>query len=411
MRISHKSLILLIIALIFVSDGINSVLLNLGGEFYRVSIYVRLAGELYFLWLLARDRRGLPTLAGFFFLCLVFVSGTLSMASAYSGISSVIENFVMLNKMVFFFISFKVLQLHFANSSDRARLLRLFEVLLVSQAIVIVVAFAFDLRIFAAYPDGQGGVARFGYQGLIPAQNEISVFFIIAFFYFAPQVVHRRAALLMLSLVVVAALATGTKVSLLLFPLSIIYIVYWLLRGKTNAFLYLTGLVCVLLIVGWAARDYILHQLTPTIDFIGYRLNEGYTIIYVLTGGRSALVPDFLRFVSDASLPTLLVGGYDQTSRLFEMDVLDVFARLGLIGGVFFYVWYLRTLLPSPVTGLTGILFVITLITVSTFAGHVVYSAIAGTYMGILLISLSPHVPHARRNMQLRVPRHSPQSA
>ena len=384
MKIKITTIILVSIALMFIADGANSILLNSGSNFYRVSIVVRFFIELYFILLLLKSTRGLAVWRNILIFLGIFVIGTLSTLNFYNFNYNIFENLVMLNKLLMFFIVMAVLNRYFYSEPSRRQLFSLFEFLILTQAIIIILSFIFDLDIFSAYEDNK----RFGYQGLIPAQNEISGFFVIAYFYFLNKIAKSKRGIFPLFIVGIAGLLTGTKVSFVIILSTMLYMGFWLLKGRLAilfSFILIGGIVGLIV---WINQDYLLDRISLTINYIAARQRLGFSTAYILTGGRIELIPLFFEFFHDANILSYLFGGYDLTTRLIEMDVFDIFLRLGLIGGVFFYYWYIRSLIPHNSISFLHLLFVVAWLGISIFAGHIVFSAINATYLAILLLSL-----------------------
>jgi len=399
MKIKHSTVILLLILLMFLADGANSILVNLGVKFYRVSIFVRLFSELYFLYLLIQKDQGrkvLRVVSIFFILFVISASIGLSSHINYN----LFDNFVLVNKMILIFISFAIFKYYFNSIEEQRRLLMVFEALILLQSFSIITAFIFHLDILSAY-----GNRRFGYQGFIPAQNEISAFFIIAFFYFLWKYVYFKKGFIQLIITLVAGLFTGTKVALLLPAVllffAIKYLIYLLLQGRTfrvrAELLILPIMLIITIVVFW---EPIFQRINPTIEYYSYWISQpSYSIIDAVMGGRTLKVQDFFAiYVPRFDALNLLFGGHDLTLFATETDFLDVIAITGLIGGLIFYWLYLKTLLfQKNRVHLVHFLFVVTWLGISFTAGHLVFSAINSSYLSILLVAFYAN----RTNLQI----------
>ena len=385
----------------FAADGANVFLAYWGFSFTRASLIVRSVAELYFIFLLFQKKQSVSVILKASIIVVIFFIGAWSAVHSYRDYHFS-ENFFMVNKMIFFFITLEVFRQYFKSPRVNHLLFKTFEVLIFVEVLTIIIGFIFNLEVFYSYDE----FVRFGYKGLIPAQNETSGFFIIAFFYFANQVRRSRRSIWKLLLVGGIGLLTGTKVSLLMPALLVVFIGYWL---KYRPQLALKLFIVSMFIVAAALfyKDYILNVASPTIDYIQYKVEkEGLSWLYVLTGGRNALVTDIVSsFTEDADIVNYLFGGYDVGIRLTESDVVDVFLHLGLIGGIFFYVWYMQSMFFSTKINATHLLFVVIWIGVSIAAGHLVYSAINGTYLAILIYSFIVSPQKSRRPAELQLGR------
>ena len=401
-RPRHTTIILICLGLMFIGDSANSLLLHLGSSFYRVSIFIRVFVQMYFMLLLARKRQGFYTLGLYLLIVTIFIVGSLFAVGAVGNLQPYnwFENFNIINKMMFLFISWETLNVYFKSSRDQSRLFRVFEILVILQTLAVLVGFVFKLDFLSSY----GQDYKFGYRGFIPARNEVSGFFVISFFYYLCQVVYFKRGILQLIVVTIAGLLTGTKVTLILPAILLLYIARWLLSGRLNKRYFLISLVIVGMVVGGLLyKDYLLSRLEPTISYYTYRLVQlDYSIIDIASSGRSFLLNDFISDYLPRFNPlNIFFGGLDMSYFSTETDLIDVFARLGVIGGFVFYFFYLRVLL-YPIRNrirFTPLVFVITWLGVSVVAGHLVFSAINGIYLAILLLSFA--LIESNRNLRL----------
>lgn len=396
LRVRYTTIILGLLVLMFLSDGATSILRNLNSGFYQVSVFVRIIVQAYFLVLLLRISRGLRAWRIMLFLYGVYFLGAIAgLTSLYSPAEyEFFENFKDVNKLAFFFICWETYRLYFKTIAAQEQLFKVFEILLLVQSLLIIVSFAFNLDIFAAYYIPGEGIRRFGYQGLIPAQNEISGFFLIAFFYFLNKLVYLRKGILEILLTTLAGLLTGTKVTLILPIVLFVYILLWFLRTRIpKTYLALIILFFLAGLMALMAKDYIVERITPTISYFRWQIEHGTldSELAVFLTGRDYKVRLFLSdILPKYNLLNYLFGGYDRAVYSLEMDVFEVFATFGLIGGVTFYCFYLRVLLSSggKIDFNQG-LFLLVWLGVSATAGHLVFSAINGSYLPVLLLSFA----------------------
>ena len=398
MKVKHSTLILILLVLVFLADGANSILLNMGRDFFKVSIFFRFVVEAYLLLLLLRSRSGRWVWGLILFFFAVWSFGTLAASSnpqLYSqGEYAYFESFKFVNKMLFFFICWAAFKAVFRSDEERSRLFKVFEWLVIIQSVVIIASFLFHIELFAGYSSIQDGVInriRFGYRGLIPAENEISAFFLIAFFYFLNKVVRHRKGVVQLILITVAGLLTGTKVSLVLVAVLGFYSIKWLFRVRIRReHLLLLGSVVLLVVVGVLNLDTLVSRLEPTIQYFTYWVGQKGPLLLFTTGRDIRL-----NFVLEEFLPyynglNILFGGTDLVKFATEMDVIDVFLKLGFVGWIAFYFSYIYVLLFSGKgINFDRLLFVAVWLGVSATAGHLVFSAINGGYLAILVLAFS----------------------
>ena len=387
-RVEHSQVILGFILLLFLADGANSLLESIGAPFYRISIIFRSIALVYFLWIVLPSNLGRRLGKIILLFYAIFSIGTFSALGMFTEYNFP-ENFSLVNKFLFFFICWVTFTTIFKRKKDREQLFKVFELIIWIEVITVLLGFILEIDVLSSY-----GNRRFGYKGLIPAQNEVSGFFLIAFFYYLAKVNYLGKDLLKLIVVTIAGLITGTKVMLALPLVLTLQMFYWLSRSKVNAKYVYIGIALALLL-GAAAFywESILVRLAPTLNYYAYRIaNEDYSpFVIVGSSGRLILIEKFIaEYLPRYNLLNILFGGQDLTSFSTETDVIDVFARFGIIGSLAFYILYLKLLVRDVSrVYIVRFLFAIIWLGVSTVAGHLVFSAINGGYLAILLMAFS----------------------
>jgi hypothetical protein len=316
-----------------------------------------------------------------------------------------LSQFRLINKIVFFFIVLMALSIYFRDEEDQNRLFKVYEILILAQALVLIVSFIFEINIFSAYLANRrlGLTNRFGYQGLIPAQNETSAFFQLGFFYFLFKVHYQKKGVIQLLIVTFAGLLTGAKISLLFPVILVLYFCYYVFvqfntrRGLIHKNYLIIGLALLFVtsIFIWQ-RDYVFLRIAPTIKYYQTRgrFYEGGVIEALTIPGRRSKVDDFVTdYLANYNIVNYLFGGFDLEVYSTEIDPVDMFARLGIVGAGVFYFLYLRSLIPSNKVGLLRLVFVFSWLATSAVVGHITYTAINSTYLAILLLFLASVEP------------------
>jgi hypothetical protein len=387
LRIKHSQIILILIIINFLADATNSILESSGAEFFRFSIIPRSITTIYFLFLALQNKSGRNLWKIVIFFYTVFLLGTLSGYSLYEGYN-LFTNFSAVNKLLYFFICYVTFKYYFRTKEEKSQLLQVFEYVLLIESITVLVGFIFHIDILSSYQN-----RRFGYKGIIPAQNEASGFFLIAFFYYLMKVDILGSNALKLILVMIAGLITGTKVALILPILLIVQLVIWYSKGKIKVGRIYLGLTFVLLIgLALYFKDYILSRYAPTIAYYEYRAStSGDNLIYVLFSGRLARPYEFItNYLPRFDLLNILFGGLDRSVFASETDVIDVFAQFGIVGLLMFFTVYIRLLFQNGKNlNSVSLLFPIIWLGVAATAGHTVFSAINGGYLAILLMAFA----------------------
>jgi uncharacterized membrane protein YhdT len=385
LRVKYTTIILGFLLFMVVGDGLNVVLMRTGQPFWRVSIVIRALAQSYFLLLLANKRQSFYVFGLSLALLAIWLLG--SVTSGQTDAYNWFENLNMIVKMVFFFVCWEIFRQFFQKEAEQVRLFGLYEKIIILQALLIIIGFSFHLELLSSY----GQEYRFGYKGLLPARNEVSGFFIIAFFYYLWKLYCTKRGIVELFIILTAAFLTGAKAILILPVALVFFLVRWFLRHPRNKIFYIIVGVSVLLIgIAVWQRDNILEHLRPSLQYFSYQLESGNnpTFFSALTTGRSEYVQTLLSGLMPGQL---FFGGHDLAVSSTETDLLDVFLFLGITGVLLFYAFYLRALFYNARRRLSfvQILFVLTWLGISTVSGHLVFSAINAPYLAILILAFS----------------------
>lgn len=388
--INKSSVIIGFVILMFLSDAANALLLKIDNQPIRVSIIIRGLALIYFVILLSGYSKGRQVLGIVFILFLVFLIGGISETLAgndYIGF----ENINLFFKLSFIFVCWEVLRKYINEPKKRGKLFKIFEIIILVQSVTIILGFLFKLDIFSSY----GQDYRFGYKGLIPAQNEVSGFFIIAMYYFLWKVVDQHKGIIQLLIVLLAGLLTGAKVALIFPLLLLIYLLIWTRAFLSRrVFLFLCLFLLILAPVVIFNLDHISERLSPTFQYFSYQLSVGNNPDYfsLFMSGRDLYIQNSIQQIfSNKGIHNILFGGHNLTVTSTETDFLDVFLFIGSIGLIIFYLFYLKILL-NPQKGALNkhqLIFAVVWIGVSSVAGHLVFSAINSMYLAILLLAFT----------------------
>jgi len=146
----------------------------------------------------------------------------------------------------------------------------------------------------------------------------------------------------------------------------------------------------LLVVVGVLNLDTLVSRLEPTIQYFTYWVGQRGPLLLFTTGRDIRL-----NLVLEGNLPNynwinILFGGADLVKFATEMDVVDIFLKLGLVGWFAFYFMYIQVLLFSGRRiNFERLLFVAVWLGVSVTAGHLAFSAINGGYLAILVLAFS----------------------
>ena len=288
-------------------------------------------------------------------------------------------------------------------------LFKAYEIVVLTNSIVIIVGFLFRIELFSSYRFG----VRFGYKGLIPAPNETSGFYLIATCYFLEKFFNRDSNfrnLLFLFLVVSSGIMIGTKASTVILVVFAVYIIRYNRKvvrlRKAFQFLVIIGIVSLLFIYGE-----INEQLEISRRYFQSQLAMHGDILTVFSSGRNYKVSYIIRRISnDWSVINYLFGGFDLAAITSEVDVVDIFLLFGILGCLYFYWSYIRMLIFGNRITFSSLIFILTWLGVSSTAGHFIYSAINAPYVGILLIYINSGSALAKTNIGSAINRDKSQS-
>lgn len=391
-RIRVANLIILGIGVLFLADAVTAMLQFIQAPFSRISLVVRLLFEVFYLiLLLARLRETAHFFIGALFLTICFVVSAFIGGLIFFDYSWG-ENLVIFNKLLWLFLSWYVLKTYIKNPKDQKKLFYVYEGIIFIQSMCIFLGFLFKIPAFASYE-----AYRFGYKGLLPAQNEASFFYIIAFFYCAVQFTRYQRCRLLLLITSIAAAMTGTKVGFGILILLVFFVVFiWGIQYPKYTWGILGGifLVIMLIFINWQV---LYERIMPTISYFSSRFENGQSLASLVTSGRLDLL-SYPKLILQKYPFVVITGGYNLSLHPVEMDPVDIFLSIGLIGAIIYYYWLLAITIPWPIRFNIQMFFVVVLLIISTVAGHFSYSAIGGTYCAVLLLAFRDKNHHFSLN-------------
>lgn len=363
----------------FLFDFANTILLNTGSEFYRISIFYRALIEFLILtyFLSKRDFRKQFVLLVCLSFC--FIVGH-SILYLNDSDLAVFQEIIELNKFLFFII-LSIPFLYYENDESFApSIKRLFELFFVVNSMFIIVGFVFHISMFSSYYDpaiqNEAYVPRFGYKGLIPAVNELTgAYFWGLAYYFRSHFILKEKKKIAFALVVIGALLTGTKGCIgLVLGFTALYLYF---HRRTLLFrVYLPALLLLIVYWGW---DIIKYLTQNVFLYLAYFYERGSLITFVLSS-RDVKLEWCFEYIARFWTPAnYIFGGFNRFNLSSEMDIFDIYFFWG-IGMVPFLIYYFRLLFHTENS--TENSFVFTMYFLIIFAGgHILGSAIVPFFM------------------------------
>ena len=248
----------------------------------------------------------------------------------------------------------------------------IYKILLLVQVVIVILAFVFNWDIFRTY----GGV-RFGYSGLLYAQNEATFYYVIAavFVFKLWEDTKNRNYLLLLGFVLLAAVLLGTKAVFLFLGSFIIFLgLYYRLYKKLYS--WIAGFVGVLLVVLFLYNAGIIEY------YLNQANEEGW--LFMITSKRNVLIAERLPEVfGNWHWYNYLFGGVNPATSFVEMDLIDLFLFGGIIGSALYYILLFKTIFKFSKNNYIGWFLVSQYFLIGGLAGHVFASGINAIYLAL----------------------------
>jgi hypothetical protein len=290
-----------------------------------------------------------------------------------------------INKFIFPVVIF----LYIRDCVDEPKLisLKVFEILFALMAIVVIVAYMFDISLLYTYGD-----KRFGFTPPLTGRNEVSFFWVIGIIYFFKkwQLEPSARTLVFLIVLIIASFLLGAKSVFLSFFIIVGYVSFFAPIKRVYKML----LVCF----GF------LLCITPIV-FISRNLQSESSIqqfpdmLSVLTSLRSVIfVNDFVPIIKSWEWWNYLFGGrFMDKFPIVEMDVFDLFLMVGFTGVILYFYILFKTIFSFQFKNNVGWLFVIQFLVVGSLSGHVFNSGINAILIAFVCMFLQlnqgKHIP------------------
>ncbi len=365
----------------YTSDGIYKYITSYQISEFRISIIVRgLSMLLFFTYLLFNYKK----IRVEFLLLLLFLACTTLIGHYYyfeitKEQYDYKESINLFFKYIFTFVIFYA----FVDIEKKyfQKILTVYEWVLIINCLLAITGLLLNIEFLKSYV---WQWYRFGYNGLIYAQNESTQFYFIALIYTTQLAFIQKKKLWLFALVVVASLLSGTKALLIIDVALLGFIAFYFgsVRQKLALFSFLIIIISAISIILYtdSFRNY-------TDIFI--RIYEEHGLLTMLLSHRDLLFQYRFPLVTGQwETVNYFFGGHDITRNLIELDYVDLFLFFGSIGTIAF-VWIQCYTIFSGF-GKTALytFFVLTYISISFLAGHFLASAVNSLYLVLLVYHL-----------------------
>lgn len=373
----------------FASDALNKIFLVQTGDIVRISIVLKLVYEvIFFCWILVFiNQERFKFLLALFLFVSMFLAGQLFVIGSNSSLG---ENLITLNKYLFTFVLYQSFYKIQHNEARMNSLANIMEKLFTINNILTLAGLFFGIKYFRSYVDQ---AFRFGYDGLIPAQNEATYFFMISVSYFYYKYYFLNKSFLQYLLAICAALLLGAKG---IYIFLLILFAFHILCQRRHRFVYLMILALPAAVVALYlpfVNSYGIQY------FISQYENSGF-LSTALSGRDTFITGKFLTTLSHWTVLNYFTGGQDVNNNLIEMDVFDLFLFFGSFGMFLYLYLYKKLIFRLTFKNYFNCAFMLSILVVAFVGGHFFASAVNSIYIVIFTMYL--------RSSQSALPKGSP---
>ena len=306
------------IVIFFLLEIINGVyFLNNPDQILSLSFYLKIIWQFILLLFIGVSYRKLNKGELWFFLFSLII-GIIALIRFQSSIVE-IKHF---DKLLLFFFSYVFLRLYNPKLSTA---LKLFDIVLISNSLFIFAGLVLGIEFFKSYPF----TSRFGYSGVFCRYsiNDVSFFYLIAIFYSFYRWKIGEIKLWNFIIIFFSSFLVGTKA---IYLQNFIFLGYVFVAERRSRFVILSITVSAIIVL----------LLTYNFSFWTVLLKEK-GILAVLTSTRSELLLEkYPLMIQNLSVWNALLGFRNPFPYFVEMDIIDLFLTIGIIGVSAFFYFY-----------------------------------------------------------------------
>jgi hypothetical protein len=283
------------------------------------------------------------------------------------------------NKYLFAFIAYYFISELRNNKELITKLQGTCERIFIINSLLAIVGAIFRIQLFKSYLFMD---YRYGYNGVIPAVNESSLFYFIAlsFVYYKKFILGKK--LKWSWLIIVASFLIGTK-AIYLFIAALVLFHFLRVSSITNKILALLGITVFIAITAFL---YISDFASPVVDYFVYLISEKGLESALLSGRDVYLQTRFFENQEYWNFFNYLFGGQDQLNYLIEMDLFDVVLFFGAVGSILYFVIFFRSIFSISFRKKFNIFFVVVYFIMAGLGGHYFASALNALYLVIFCL-------------------------
>lgn len=405
MNKNDKILLFWTLALIPVVDFLNGsvlLLINKGdisiGKFYRIFTMVILTWILYRTSSKREIKKHIKVYIGII-VCTIFYLGIFYLY--HSSLKGVFKDGIEISKMILVFLIFYVLNfLSKKGSINKKNIDEIFNKYIFIFPLTMLIPYTLGIG-FNTYSNGMG------YTGLFYANNDLSIVMLVTVIFALDKVVKKVNIInvIMFTLNLVSLIIIGSKTGILGLGIGIVIylIVYSIKIYKEDKYskkqLIIAGISLIFLSV--VIIMIFMPIIEKTLDrFIYFTKKNGSVLTALLSDRNKFAVEAWNNLMQENLWFIKLMLGVGFTYRLgwgkgslIEMDIVDIFFSLGLIFATVLIIaivtYLIKNRKKANVDNLRYIVSLAMVVGFSTIAGHVLYSAFAGSVAALLLAGFS----------------------
>jgi len=377
----------------FFSDGISKILYRSDSDFHR---YSRIIKAIFTFIILIYGTLTLNRTKADILICIVLLTLSFFVGQFFLGQKlddvDIVENSSTLFKYLFPFIYFFLVS-DVLKFDEFPKIIKetYYRILAFNNVLIIVglITGAFFLTTYK-------GPWRFGYDGLIFAQNEASFVFIFAI----TTVYYRRFYLgikeWMFWIVLLPSILVATKgIFLYLIVLALFHILIRVSLVKVLGIL--AGLLTFVYIL---LNSFINEILLNSYAVFMYMYNKGGLLFALLSGRDQFINEKLVPLISGYWVfPNYIFGGQEVKDYYIEMGFFDLFLFFGLFGCIIYLYVFYRIFSLIPFERKFKIFFALSLLVIIATAGHFFESGIAGLHFLLMLLII--HFSIKQKNQEM----------
>lgn len=236
-----------------------------------------------------------------------------------------------------------------------------------------------------------------GTKGFYVSNNEINIVLICTFIFSIHTFFNKKNIknFIIFILNTIGLFIITSKTSLAILAFVTLYYILKNINSRKDIFIYLVGIISVILIFSVVFQDMIFETIARLKYFYNDLTLEGTIIDFIMSTRNRRVIPALNEVIFNGTVVGIIngiigIGRYQQVipnklSTLMELDFFDTWLWFGLIVAIIILIYYISILWKTrklkDVVPYRMMYFLILLFSLT--AGHVWYSPLAGTMLGL----------------------------